>query len=81
MTSLLSPLQIQTAVTTLKQGGVIAYPTEAVWGLGCDPFNEQAVLKLLALKQRPMAKGLILIAANMVRLAAHSLQLKLSLWP
>jgi L-threonylcarbamoyladenylate synthase len=32
---------------------IIAYPTEAVWGLGCDPFNQQAVLKLLALKQRP----------------------------
>jgi len=62
--SSLSPIQIQTAITTLKQGGVIAYPTEAVWGLGCDPFNEQAVLKLLALKQRPMTKGLILIAAS-----------------
>lgn len=60
----LSPLQIQKAVNTLKSGGVIAYPTEAVWGLGCDPFNQQAVLKLLALKQRPQAKGLILIAAK-----------------
>jgi L-threonylcarbamoyladenylate synthase len=36
--SSLSPLQIQSAVTALKQGGVIAYPTEAVWGLGCDPI-------------------------------------------
>ena len=60
----LSPLHLQQAVTALKSGGVIAYPTEAVWGLGCDPFNEQAVLKLLALKQRPVAKGLILIAAT-----------------
>ncbi|HQV79874.1 MAG TPA: Sua5/YciO/YrdC/YwlC family protein [Agitococcus sp.] len=67
----LSPLQIQTAVATLKQGGVIAYPTEAVWGLGCDPFNEQAVLKLLALKQRPMAKGLILIAANVAQVEPY----------
>ena len=60
----LSPIHLRQAVNTLKSGGVIAYPTEAVWGLGCDPFNEQAVLDLLDLKQRPMAKGLILIAAN-----------------
>jgi L-threonylcarbamoyladenylate synthase len=63
MTSL-SSIYVDTAVATLKQGGVLAYPTEAVWGLGCDPFNQQAVLKLLALKKRPIAKGLILIAAS-----------------
>jgi L-threonylcarbamoyladenylate synthase len=60
----LSPIHLRTAVLTLEQGGVLAYPTEAVWGLGCDPFNRHAVERLLALKQRPMAKGLILIAAN-----------------
>jgi L-threonylcarbamoyladenylate synthase len=43
---------------------VIAYPTEAVWGLGCDPFDEAAVLRLLALKQREVDKGLILVAAG-----------------
>ncbi|WOD06065.1 L-threonylcarbamoyladenylate synthase [Marinomonas sp. GJ51-6] len=48
--------------TILKQGGVIAYPTEAVWGLGCDPFNESAVRRILDLKSRPEYKGLILIA-------------------
>lgn len=53
----------------IKQGGVIAYPTEAVWGLGCDPWNEAAVLRILTLKQRPMAKGLILIAASISQLA------------
>jgi L-threonylcarbamoyladenylate synthase len=67
----LSSTQLDTAVATLKQGGVLAYPTEAVWGLGCDPFNQQAVLKLLALKQRPMAKGLILIAANVEQVAPY----------
>lgn len=51
----------------LKAGGLVAYPTEAVWGLGCDPDNEQAVHKLLALKQRPMEKGLILVAAEMAQ--------------
>ena len=37
------------AAHTLRSGGVIAYPTEAVWGLGCDPFDEGAVTRLLAL--------------------------------
>ena len=46
---------------TLQQGGVIAYPTEAVLGLGCDPDNEAAVQQLLALKKRPVEKGLILV--------------------
>lgn len=50
------------ATGILRAGGVIAYPTEGVWGLGCDPFDEAAVLRLLAIKQRPVDKGLILIA-------------------
>ncbi len=48
----------------LHRGGLLAYPTEAVWGLGCDPFNQSAVLRLLALKQRAVEKGLILIAGD-----------------
>lgn len=52
----------------LRGGGVIAYPTEAVWGLGCDPYNEEAVQRLLALKKRPVEKGVILVAANMLQI-------------
>ncbi len=52
------------AVNILNQGGVIAYPTEAVYGLGCDPWDEDAVMELLRIKQRPWTKGMILIAAN-----------------
>lgn len=52
---------IEQVVIALRKGDIIAYPTEAVFGLGCDPFNEDAVRKLLALKQRPLSKGLILI--------------------
>lgn len=52
------------AIQHLLQGDLIAYPTEAVYGLGCDPLNESAVLRLLALKKREIAKGLILIAAS-----------------
>jgi len=45
----------------LKTGGVFAYPTEAVFGLGCDPLNRKAVQKILRLKGRPQHKGLILV--------------------
>ena len=55
---------LQAAVSALRLGGVIACPTEAVWGLSCDPDDEEAVAHLLALKGRPVAKGLILVAAR-----------------
>ncbi len=56
--------EINQAVQVLKEGGVIIYPTEGVYGLGCDPFNETAVRRLLKIKHRNVDKGLILIAAN-----------------
>ena len=56
--------QIAQAARIVSAGGVIAYPTEAVYGLGCDPRNGAAVLRLLELKNRPLDKGLILIAAE-----------------
>jgi L-threonylcarbamoyladenylate synthase len=62
MAALLTPIE---AAAILHQGGVVAYPTEAVWGLGCDPSDEAAVMRLLALKQRPVDKGLILVAATL----------------
>lgn len=52
------------AIDAFNQGKVIAYPTEAVFGLGCDPENEQAVMDLLEIKQRPIEKGLILLASR-----------------
>lgn len=55
---------LRQAVKTLNLGGTIAYPTEAVYGVGCDPWDEEAVLTLLDIKQRPWTKGLILIAAD-----------------
>ncbi|TFH75507.1 tRNA threonylcarbamoyladenosine biosynthesis protein RimN [Gammaproteobacteria bacterium LSUCC0112] len=57
-------LAVKVAAHRLMQGGVIAYPTEAVWGLGCDPQNEEACLELLQIKQRPIQKGMILIAGQ-----------------
>jgi L-threonylcarbamoyladenylate synthase len=52
------------AAEILQSGGVIAYPTEGVFGLGCLPSDAVAVRKLLAIKQRDPSKGLILLAAN-----------------
>ncbi|MDR2876310.1 MAG: Sua5/YciO/YrdC/YwlC family protein [Methylobacillus sp.] len=48
----------------LQRGGVIAYPTESCYGLGCDPMNPRAIKRVLKLKKRSPSKGLILIAAN-----------------
>lgn len=59
-----SRFQLHQAAGVVQGGGIIAYPTEAVFGLGCDPLNPRAVQRLLALKQRPKHKGLILIAAH-----------------
>jgi L-threonylcarbamoyladenylate synthase len=61
-------LPVAEAARALCRGAVIAYPTEAVWGLGCNPLDEAAVRRLLALKQRPVDKGLILVAANVRQL-------------
>lgn len=60
----MSGWRIQQVARVVRTGGVIAYPTEAVWGLGCDPWSDAAVQRLLALKDRPMHKGLILVAAD-----------------
>ncbi len=63
--------EIQKSVQALEAGGVIAYPTEAVFGLGCDPDNQDAVSSLLNIKQRPIEKGLILIAAEIAQLTDY----------
>lgn len=85
-----SRLTIAQALPVLRGGGVIAYPTEAVWGLGCDPFDAVAVRRLLKIKQREESKGLILIAANLAQIASlidadalpiARLQVVLDSWP
>ncbi len=59
------------AVMTLNQGGIIAYPTEAVFGLGCFPEDVYSVARILALKGRSVRKGLILIAASLEQLDSY----------
>jgi len=61
-------LDTAAAVEQLRAGNVIAYPTEAVYGLGCDPANESAVRKLLAMKGRHESAGLVLIASGLSQL-------------
>ena len=81
-------LRLQAAVSALHRGGVVACPTEAVWGLSCDPNNKNAVTRLLALKGRPVGKGLILVAAHenqieflLTDLAGEQRQMLAADWP
>lgn len=81
-------LALVRAVHALAAGGVVAYPTEGVWGLGCEPLNGHAFDRLLALKRRPLHKGVILIASDfaqvrpfVARLSESALQPALSSWP
>ena len=55
---------INAAIDTIKQGGLLVYPTEGVYGIGCDYRSQAAVERLLQLKQRPVEKGLILAASH-----------------
>ena len=57
-------MEIKKIHQILVNGGVIAYPTESVFGLGCDPSNEQAVLKIMEIKKRTLEMGLILLAPS-----------------
>ena len=83
-------MKVKNVVDAFKRGGLIAYPTEAVFGLGCDPDNEEALNRLLKLKQRPVEKGLILLAGNYAQLLPYiddsnisqeNLSAILSRWP
>jgi len=58
-------------IDVFNMGGIIAYPTEAVFGLGCDPDNEESLQRLLELKKRPAAKGLILLAGSYAQLKPY----------
>ena len=55
---------VEECLRTLKAGGVILYPTDTVWGLGCDATNAKAVQKIYTIKQRPESKALIVLLAE-----------------
>lgn len=72
------------AAQVIRQGGLVAYPTESCYGIGCDPKNYHAVKRLLKLKQRPANKGLILIASSTKQLQPYVLEISdhvLQTWP
>ncbi|WP_343226084.1 Sua5/YciO/YrdC/YwlC family protein [Psychromonas sp. psych-6C06] len=68
----MAKLDLSTALAALRSEAVIAYPTESVFGLGCDPDCDSAIQSILDLKQRPAHKGLILIAANIEQLQNYA---------
>jgi L-threonylcarbamoyladenylate synthase len=59
---------VRQCAAILRRGGVVAYPTEAVFGLGCDPLDSEAVARILAIKGRSWRQGLILIGADLDQL-------------
>jgi len=63
--------EINKCIEVLKSGGIILYPTDTVWGLGCDATNEEAVEKIFKLKQRADAKSLIILVCNDAMLNKH----------
>ncbi|BBI48503.1 hypothetical protein HORIV_09240 [Vreelandella olivaria] len=67
------------AISALRAGGVIACPTEAVWGLSCDPENDAALAHLMRMKERDPAKGVILVAANIGQFQPWLSQLPLAM--
>ncbi len=67
--SMLTPFHYRQAIRLLRRGGIVAHPTEAVYGLACDPLDLQAVRRLLSLKGRALEKGLILVAARYRQIA------------
>lgn len=62
---------VTAAAALMHSGGVVAYPTEAVYGLGCDPHDQRAFERLFALKQRPPTQGVLLIAADFAQVERY----------
>jgi len=63
-----SDFSIRHAAHIVKNGGVIAYPTDTIYGLGCDPFDPDAIEKINRIKQRPLNKHFILLAGDVKQL-------------
>ena len=62
---------IYSALKVLREGGVILYPTDTIWGLGCDATNPDAVARIFKIKNRPEAKSLVLLAADLDMVARY----------
>ncbi|MGN2243427.1 L-threonylcarbamoyladenylate synthase [Frateuria sp. GZRR33] len=71
MTDRFTLAECEAAAALMRRGGVLAYPTEAVYGLGCDPRDQAAFRRLFALKQRPPTQGVLLIAADFAQVERY----------
>jgi len=63
--------EVEKALEVVKAGGIILYPTDTIWGIGCDATNEEAVQKVMALKGRSASKSLIVLVDNDTKLASY----------
>lgn len=68
--------EIKSIVSIIKQGGIILYPTDTVWGIGCDPFNKAAVDKIFDIKQQNQEKGFVLLVSNQAMLDQYVLKVE-----
>ena len=64
-------VQINKAIEVLKSGGVILYPTDTIWGIGCDATNPEAVKKVFAIKKREESKSLVTLVSDLDMLARY----------
>jgi len=71
---------IRTAVQTLRQGGLILYPTDTIWGIGCDASNEEAVKRIFQLKQRADSKAMICLVDSANRMQRYLRQVPEVAW-
>ena len=84
---IIDTLEIKKAVQIIRQGGVVAFPTETYYGLGVDPFNPQALTKLFAIKKRSSAKPVLTLITSQEQLSLLTLEIPslflplFSLWP
>lgn len=81
-------ITVSQAATALHKGRIVAYPTEAIYGLGCDPWNPKAVSQLLDLKRRSIERGFILVASTFKQVAdliadipQEKIDMALATWP
>jgi L-threonylcarbamoyladenylate synthase len=68
------------AIASLKTGGVILYPSDTIWGLGCDVRNDASIEKLLQIKQRPAEKGLIVLISKIEQLSEYVVEVPEIAW-
>ncbi|MBA4197536.1 MAG: threonylcarbamoyl-AMP synthase [Chitinophaga sp.] len=71
---------IESCLQTLKSGGIILYPTDTIWGIGCDATNEAAIEKIIALKKRPSEKSFVVLVADERTVLQHATNIDLAVF-